>query len=228
MPLPKNTLLFGLEPKLTDNQRIFVDSIFDYQLTICNARSGTGKTTLAVACSKLIGKDLIYIFSPVEEDRLGYRPGTQCDKEMAYITPLVDALHEINEDPNQVIFYEDDFKDSNSKKSKDMMKALKEGKIWVYPRSHVFARGINIKNATVIIDEAQNFTKQEIRKVLTRIHDNCTVVMIGHSGQCDLRNGEKGGFEDYIEHFKGKDYANICELDWNFRGRLAHDADQIM
>ncbi len=227
MPLSKDNMLFGYAPKLTDEQRVYVDSIFDYQLTICNARSGTGKTLLAVSCAKLLEKDLVYIFSPIEEHRMGYRPGTQCEKELAYIVPLKDALVEINEDPNQSIFYEDDFKDSNSKKCKDMMRALKEGKIWVYPRSHVFARGTNIKNCTVIIDEAQNFSKQELRKVLTRIHDDCKVIMIGHTGQCDLKNPEQSGFQDYIEFFKDKDYANVCGLNYNFRGKLAHDADQI-
>ena len=227
MPLPKDNLLFGFTPKLTDEQRVFIDSMFDYQLTICNARSGTGKTTLAVCVAKLLGKDLVYIFSPQSENFFGFRPGTQCEKESAYIVPLKDALVEIDEDPNQVIFYEDDFKDSNSRKSKDMMRALKEGKIWVYPRSHVFARGTNIKDAFVLIDEAQNFRTSELRKTLTRIHDSCTVVMIGHSGQCDLENPEESGFVKYIEHFKDKDYANICELSWNFRGKLAHDADQI-
>ena len=227
MPLPKDNLLFGFTPKLTDEQRVFVDSIFDYQLTICNARSGTGKTLLSVACAKLFEKDLVYIFSATQESVMGYRPGTQCEKELAYIVPLKDALVEINEDPNQVVFYEDDFKDSNSKKCKDMMRALKEGKIWVYPRSHVFARGTNIKDCTVILDECQNFRINELRKVLTRIHDDCKVIMIGHTGQCDLKNPEESGFVKYIEHFKDKDYANICELSWNFRGKLAHDADQI-
>jgi len=227
MPLPPDNMLFGFEPKLTEEQRQYVNSIFDYQLTICNAKSGTGKTTLAIAVAKLLGKDLVYIFSPVFEEYCGYRPGTQSEKESAYIVPLKDALVEINEDPNQVIFYEDDFKDSNSKKSKNMMKALKEGKIWVYPRSHVFARGTNIKNCTVIIEESQNFRTNELCKVLTRIHDDCKVIMIGHTGQCDLKNAKNSGFEKYIEFFRDKDYVNVCELNYNFRGKLAQDADLI-
>jgi phosphate starvation-inducible PhoH-like protein len=59
MPLPKNSLLFGFKSKLTDEQKIYVDSIFDNQMTIVNAQSGTGKTTLAVACAKIIGKPLV-------------------------------------------------------------------------------------------------------------------------------------------------------------------------
>ncbi len=215
MPLPDGNMLFGFADKLTEEQREYVDSIFDNQLTIVNARSGTGKTTLAVACAKLLDKDLVYIFAPVEEGRMGFRPGTQAEKEREYLQPLKDALLEINEDPSQVIYDDENI---------DIIKA---GKAWVYPRSHIFARGSNIKDATVIIGESQNFTKGELRKVLTRIHDSCTVILEGHTGQCDLPTGVESGFAPYIEHFRNKEYAHVCELNWNFRGRLANDADNI-
>ena len=216
MPLPKNNLLFGFEQKLTDEQREYVDSIFDNQLTIVNARSGTGKTTLAVACAKIIGKPLLYIFSPVEENALGFTPGTVEEKEAKYITPLKDALLEINEDPSRVI------------ESEENIDNQKNGNTWVKAMSHVFARGTNIKEKTVIIDEAQNFTKPELRKILTRIHDSCTVIVIGHIGQIDLDRPSDSGFAPYIEHFKRKDYCHVCELNWNFRGRLANDADELI
>jgi phosphate starvation-inducible PhoH-like protein len=216
MPLPKDNLLFGFAEKLTNEQKEYVNSIFDNQLTIVNARSGTGKTTLAVACAKIIGKPLLYIFSPVEEQTLGYTPGTVEEKEAKYITPLKDALLEINEDPSRSI------------ESEDNLENMKSGKAWVKPISHVFARGTNIKEKTVIIDEAQNFTKSELKKVLTRIHDSCTVVIIGHIGQIDLDRPTESGFAAYIEHFKKKEYCHVCDLSWNFRGKLANDADELI
>src|SRR5690625_3524585 len=107
MPLPKESeLFFGLGPKLTEEQREYVDSIFDKRLTIVNARSGTGKTTIAVAAAKIIGMPLVYIFSPVEERSMGYRPGSQQEKEAEYHQPLIDALLEINEEPAKVIYDE--------------------------------------------------------------------------------------------------------------------------
>jgi phosphate starvation-inducible PhoH-like protein len=215
MPLPKNNLLFGFEPKLTDEQREYVNSIFDNQMTIVNAKSGTGKTTLAVACAKLLKKDLVYIFSPCEEDALGYTPGDVEEKESKYVQPLIDALEEINEDPSKVIFRKENYEN------------LKNGSVWVYPKSHVFARGTNIKKMTVIIDEAQNFTRGELKKVLTRIHDSCKVIIIGHDGQCDLDDPSKSGFVPYVEHFKDEPYVNICKLTHNFRGKLAQKADQL-
>ena len=208
-------MLFGFEPKLTEEQREYVDSIFDNQLTIVNAKSGTGKTTLAVACAKIIGKPLVYIFAPVEEGKMGFRPGTQADKEEAYRQPLLDALLEINEVPAKVVYDEEN------------MEGMKHGHVWVYPKSHVFARGTNIKDHTVIISESQNFTRGELKKVLTRIHDSCTVIIEGHTGQCDLADPRKSGFAPYIEHFRNKRYAKVIELTKNFRGRLAQDADEL-
>src|SRR5699024_5228185 len=95
-------------------------------------------------------------------------------------------------------------------------------------KSHVFARGTNIKDKFLIVDEVQNFTKSELRKLLTRVHDSCRVVLIGHTGQIDLDRPQDSGFAPYIEHFKNKDYAKVCELNWNFRGVLANDADSLV
>ncbi|CDN42049.1 MULTISPECIES: PhoH family protein [Paenibacillus] len=215
MPMPKDTLFFGFAPKLTGEQRVYVDSIFDRQITFVNARSGTGKTTLAVAAAKLIGKPLVYVFSPVEEGRMGFRPGTQREKEAAYITPLTDALYEIGENPAKVIY------------DPDNVEAQKRGDVWVYPMSHVFARGMNLKGKTVILDESQNMTRGELKKILTRIHDDCRVIVIGHTEQCDLPQPGKSGFAPYIEHFRGEPYASVCELTVNFRGQLAQKADEF-
>ncbi|MCA1025688.1 PhoH family protein [Cytobacillus kochii] len=215
MPLPNDCLLFGFEPKLTNEQRIYVDSIFDKSLTFVNAPSGSGKTTLAVACAKLLGKDLIYIFAPVEEKKMGFRPGNQQEKEMEYLQPLKDALLEIGEEPERVIHSENNIDNQ------------KNGTVWVYPKSHIFARGTNIKDCVVIISESQNFTRGELKKILTRIHDTCTVIVEGHTGQCDLPDPSKSGFNAYIEHFTGEDYVSVCELSRNFRGRISRKADEL-
>jgi phosphate starvation-inducible PhoH-like protein len=215
VPLPTNNLLFGFEPKLTDEQRTYVDAIFDKRLTIVNAKSGTGKTTLAVACAKLIGKPLIYIFAPVEEKKMGYRPGNQSEKEREYLTPLKDALLEIGENPDKVIY---------DAANVELMKA---GHVWVYPMSHTFARGINLKDKTIIISESQNFTRGDLKKTLTRIHDTCSVIMEGHTGQCDLPDSNKSGFAPYIEHFRNEPYCKVLELNKNFRGQLAQHADKF-
>lgn len=220
MPLHRNNMFFGLADKLTDEQWKYVDSIVDKQFTIVNAPSGSGKTTLAVGCAKILKRDLIYIFSPVEENTLGYTPGTVEEKEEKYIVPLKDALIEIGEQPDRVI------------ESQSNINNIKQGNTWVKAMSHVFARGTNIKSTEqseklVILDEVQNFTRGELKKILTRIHDNVKVVMIGHDGQCDLKNKNKSGFIPYVKHFENEDYVSVCNLTYNFRGKLAQKADQL-
>ncbi|MCM3110018.1 PhoH family protein [Lederbergia lenta] len=216
MPLPKNNLLFGYAPKLTIEQQEYVDSIIDNQLTIVNAKAGTGKTTLAVMVAKILERDLVYIFSAVEEKTLGYTPGSVQEKEAKYTVPLKDALLEMNEDPNRSIIYEDNIEN------------VKNGNAWVQAMSHTFARGTNIKGEKlVIIDEAQNFTRGELKKVLTRIHSDVKIVLIGHDGQIDLKDSKKSGFIPYLEHFRDEDYCSVCELSVNFRGKLAAKADEL-
>lgn len=217
MPLPKDHLFFGYGSKLTDEQREYVDSMIDNQLTIVNARAGTGKTTLAVMVAKLLGRELLYVFSPVEERTLGYTPGTVEEKEEKYIGPLKSALLEINEEPSKVIWNENNIDN------------IKNGNVWVRAMSHTFLRGTNIKgNKFLIIDEAQNFTKSELKKVLTRVSDTVKVVMIGHDGQIDLKDPSQSGFIAYVEHFRNQPYAKVCELTKNFRGKLAQHADLLI
>jgi phosphate starvation-inducible protein PhoH len=226
MPLPTYAELFYDLP-LTEEQQVYADSIFDNRLTIANAKSGSGKTTVAVGCAKIIheeaikagnpnGKPLLYIFTPVQEKAMGFRKGDQEEKESEYLQPLKDALVEIGENPMQVLH------------SKDMLLGkINADNVWVEAKSHVFARGTNIKGKTVIIDEAQNFTRGELKKVLTRIHDDCTVIIIGHTGQIDLPDAKKSGFEPYMTYFSKKHYCQCVVLTKNFRGELAQDADDF-
>lgn len=214
MPLPENHLFFGFADKLTNEQRDYINSMIDYQVTMVNAVAGSGKTTLAVGVARILEMELIYIHPTVEEKRLGFTPGTEFDKIAKYHQPLKDALLEIREDPNKAIYNENN------------MDIIKSGKAWVYPMSDAFLRGSTIKgNKFVLIDEAQNFTYHQLRKIFTRIADDCKVVVCGHTEQCDLEDPSQSGFLLYLNYFKHKPYVNICELSKNFRGRFASDAD---
>src|SRR5690625_1088663 len=209
-----DNLLCGFAPKLTDEQRVTVNSILRKQRTIVNAKAGTGTATPAVACVAVIGKPLIYTFAPVEERALGFTPGTQEEKESKYITPLLDALSEIREDARLALYREG---------NPDFM----NDQTWIKAMSHVFMRGTNIKDSTLIIDEAQNMTRGDLKKVLTRVHDSTKVIMIGHTEQCDLPDPSKSGFAPYIEHYRDEPYAKVVELTKNFRGKLAQKADEL-
>lgn len=224
VPLPENNLLFGFAPRLTEEQREYVDAIFDYQLVMVNAKAGTGKTTLAVACAKLFKQPLTYIFNPVQESAMGFRPGTQSEKESIYHQPLIDALLEINENPAQCVYNEEALVNEAIRRKVSMKRVMDS--IWCYPKTPLFLRGTNLKDMTIIIDECQNFTVQELRKIFTRVHDSCKVICIGHSGQIDIP-AAKSGFVPYMEHFRGQPYCKILTLSKNFRGELANWADSF-
>lgn len=213
-----SVLLYGLRERMTDEQETMVESILTNRLTIVNAKAGTGKTTVAVAMAKYLyeTKDqrCVFLFGTPQERTLGYRPGTTAEKELEYLAPLIDALQECGEqDPLNIIQQAGDFVGSDKK--------------WIEARSHTFTRGTNLKGKTVIVEETQNLTRGELKKVLTRISDDCTVIMIGHEGQCDLPKQSSSGFIPYLEHFRNEDYCEVITLTKSFRGDLAEHADKL-
>jgi phosphate starvation-inducible PhoH-like protein len=237
MPIPQSAeLFFGL--RLTEEQKDYADSCHDNLFTGCQARSGSGKTTIAVGVGKLLGLPVHYIFPTVEEKALGFTPGNPAMKEEKYLTPLKDALIEIGEDPSTAIIrpnpqkeepeeeYVPKTKKNKYKKKNPKIQPIREGDPWIHAYSHNYMRGGNIKDSVVIIDEAQNLTKRELRKILTRIHDSCHVILIGDPNQIDI-DPKASGFVAYIEHYRTESYAQICELTKNFRGRLSAHAEAI-
>lgn len=213
-----NVLLYGLRERMTDEQEAMVESILTNRLTIVNAKAGTGKTTVAIAMAKYLyetnGQRCVFLFGTPQERTLGYRPGTTAEKELEYLAPLIDALQECGEqDPLNIIQQAGDFVGSDKK--------------WIEARSHTFTRGTNLKGKTVIVEETQNLTRGELKKVLTRISDDCTVIMIGHEGQCDLPKQSSSGFIPYLEHFRNEEYCEVITLTKSFRGDLAEHADKL-
>lgn len=215
----KDSMFYGYT--LTTEQEDYLESIFTNRLTISNSVSGSGKTTIPVLAAHYMKYDILYIFFPVQEQTSGYRPGTQSEKDKAYIGPLEDAILELGLNPFQTIRLSGD-DNVNQKKSNNGWR--------VTAVSHIFLRGRNLGKdgkLLVIIDEAQNGTRPELRKILSRIHDNAKVVLIGHTGQCDLPIQSFSGFERAIEVYKDKRYSKVCNLTKNFRGELSSDAEDI-
>jgi phosphate starvation-inducible PhoH-like protein len=246
MPLPQHNLFYGLAKTATEEQIEYANSILDNLLTVTDSISGSGKTTWAVACAKYMwqlnpDKELYYFFAPVGEKAFGFTPGDLEEKESKYLIPLRDALKEIGDDPDKAIFSkklkdepeEDDEpflspKQSKKQKRKVTNTRYKESKTlpWIHATSHVFWRGGNIKGATVIIDEAQNWTKHELKKILTRCHDDCTIIVVGHQKQCDI-DQKASGFPAYKAAAGTAPFAKIITLTKDFRGKLARWADEV-
>lgn len=209
--------------KMTEEQMALVEDALDDRVKIVwvNARSGTGKTMMAVMVAYALylnsgkNQELLYVASPVQEDALGFTAGSIKQKESKYMSPLHDALEELNMNPEQVI------------RDDENLENQKENEVWCNTKTHSYVRGTNVKGKTVILDESQNNTKNELKKILTRIHDDSKVFVIGHDRQNDLKDPRKSGFVPYLKWFEGEPYSKVHELHHNFRGKLAQKADDF-
>lgn len=215
----KDEPFYGIE--LDEEQKVFRDCIWsdDYDIVFCNAKSGSGKTTVAVGTANLLVqykkyKKIIYICSPCNEYRLGFLPGSIADKSEVYYEPLYMAMQTCGINPFTSIIT-------------DSLVASKFDEGYIKPITDVYLRGTNLNDAIVIIDEMQNFTLSNAKKTLTRVCDNTKVIAIGHSLQCDLGNSNESGFVKYINHFKDKERCAVCELHTNHRSWVSNWADEL-
>ena len=216
-------IFYGLE--LDEDQKHFRDAIWDLSkiAVICNAKAGTGKTTIALGVANLliqygIYDKITYIISPTQEQRQGYLPGDLDSKTEPYMQPLIDALITLGINPDTAIL------------SENNVQALKNGTAYIEFKADTYLRGVNFENKVVIIDEAQNYYFDDLKKTLTRIHDNCKVIVIGHTDQCDIyKKPERTGFGPYLKAFKdcNDDRLEICELNINHRGWFSNFCDNV-
>ena len=219
--MAKNNLQF-YDMILDEEQAAFVAAIKDQSKTIvfCDAPAGTGKTTLAMGAANILVQDkrndldgIIYIVSPYGEGKQGYLPGSITEKSEVYYEPAYQAMIEIGMNPYAYV------------NNKAMTEKRKPNDGIVYLLTHTYMRGINLQKKVVILDESQNYTVAELKKVLTRCHDSCKVIVIGHTGQIDIRGGS--GFAKYLEHFDGHERCAVCRLTTNHRGWLSTFADAL-
>lgn len=220
----KHTSLHDFLEKASDEQLRFCEDFFkdDVEILFNESSAGTGKTMCSVACGYAEwlnnGKKLVFIIAPVSED-LGSRPGNQSEKELAYFMGLHDAIIELNMVPEQVV--------TEMLLMNDDISQDKVSECWVSQMSHLFLRGGNLKNMTVVINEAQNFKRGELKKVLTRLHSNSKCVMEGNFKQIDLKNKDKSGFKPYMDYFKQYEGSVFHHFTINYRSRIANFADEF-
>lgn len=215
-------LMYGM--KLDDGQIKFRDAIYDSDIEIvfCNACAGSGKTTIAVSTAVLMHEyglydNIVYVVHSVG-DAQGYLPGNITQKSSVLFEPLYQALVVAGENPDNVI-------------SRDSMYAQKYGEGYVTAITDTYLRGSNLGasgKTIVIIDEAQNFDEDSLRKTLTRICPETKVIVIGHDGQIDLRNRGASGFIRCRNHFlnTGDHRVFACDLKVNHRGFISQVADE--
>ena len=210
---------YGL--KLDEEQQALVSAIrnMDKLIVFCDAPAGTGKTTLAMGAANILVHDkrnaldgIVYIVSPYGEGKQGYLPGSITEKSEVYYEPAYQAMIEVGMNPYADV-------------CADAMTAKRKGEGFVKLVTHTYLRGTNLKHKVVILDESQNYTVDELKKVLTRCHDSCKVIVIGHTGQIDIRGGS--GFARYLEHFQGQEKCAVCKLTTNHRGWISSFADEL-
>ena len=214
-----NNQFYGIQ--LDDEQRVFRDAVWnkDIDIIFVNSRAGTGKTTVATGVANLLVQygrydGIVYIMSPYGERKQGWLPGTLTEKSSVYFEAFYQALVECGINPNTAI-------------NDESLVNQKNGTGYITCITDTFLRGTNLNNAVVIIDEAQNYTTDQLKKTLTRIGSNSKVIVMGHDLQCDLDKPETSGFARYIEHFKNKDRCAVCELHTNHRGWISQWADEL-
>jgi len=165
----------------SDGQRTYVRAIFENDIVIGIGPAGTGKTYLAVACAvdalyKKRVKRIILARPAVEAgENLGFLPGDLQEKVDPYLRPLYDALEDMM--PHERV-----------------ARALEDSTIEIAPLAYM--RGRTLSDAFVILDEAQNATRAQMKMFLTRLGLNSRVVITGDKTQIDLpRHSDSGLLE---------------------------------
>jgi phosphate starvation-inducible PhoH-like protein len=170
------------------NQKLYLASIRNSDLTIGIGPAGTGKTYLAVACAvEALQADRvrrIVLVRPAVEagERLGFLPGDMAQKIDPYLRPMYDALYEMLGFDRVARFVE-------------------RNVIEVAPLA--FMRGRTLNDAFVILDEAQNTTVEQMKMFLTRIGFGSKAVVTGDITQTDLPAGRASGLRHGAEVLKG-------------------------
>jgi phosphate starvation-inducible protein PhoH and related proteins len=165
----------------TSNQVQYLRQMIEHDVTFGIGPAGTGKTFLAVACAvdaiERRGVQRIVLTRPAVEagERLGFLPGDLAQKVDPYLRPLYDALYDLMGFDR-------------------VAKAFEKGQIEVAPLA--FMRGRTLNHAFVILDEAQNTTREQMLMFLTRIGFGSKCVVTGDVSQIDLPAGVPSGLVD--------------------------------
>jgi len=185
-----------IRPK-TAGQRAFVESIDRNTLTFGIGPAGTGKTFLAVVMAvralRARQVDRVILSRPAVEagEKLGFLPGDLRDKVDPYLRPLYDALAELMDDPL-------------------VSRYLERGTIEVAPLAYM--RGRTLSDAFVILDEAQNATRDQLKMFLTRLGSGSKMIVNGDVTQVDLPGGAASGLLEAPRRFGGLPDIGIVEL----------------
>ena len=185
-----------IKPK-TLGQKAYCDAIAQNTVTLGIGPAGTGKTYLAVAAAVAAFRaeevNRIILTRPAVEagERLGFLPGDLQSKVDPYLRPLYDALFDmLGADTYQ--------------------KYLERGNIEVAPLAYM--RGRTLDDSFIILDEAQNTSREQMKMFLTRLGFGSKIVITGDVTQIDLPGGKKSGLTEAIEVLRNVPDIGIVNL----------------
>ena len=179
------------------NQKRMVQSFADNDLTFALGPAGTGKTYIAIALAVSALKNKlckrIILSRPAVEagEKLGFLPGDMKDKIDPYLRPLYDALEDMLPPLKLKEYIESDT-------------------IQIAPLA--FMRGRTLNDAVIILDEAQNTSREQMKMFLTRMGFNSKMVITGDVTQIDLPADKPSGLKQAVRVLRDVEGIGICEL----------------
>ena len=185
-----------IKPK-TLGQKRYVDAIKKNTITLGIGPAGTGKTYLAVAATVAAFRDKqvnrIILTRPAVEagERLGFLPGDLQSKVDPYLRPLYDALFDMLG-------------------AETYNKYLERGSIEVAPLAYM--RGRTLDDSFIILDEAQNTSREQMKMFLTRLGFGSKIVITGDITQIDLPRDTVSGLKEAMRVLDGVEDIAICRL----------------
>ncbi|MFP4330718.1 MAG: PhoH family protein [Alkalispirochaetaceae bacterium] len=169
-------------------QATFIKGLFENELSFCVGPAGTGKTYLAVAYAlrQILtrAKRKLVLTRPVVEagESLGYLPGDLAQKISPYLKPLYDAMENIV--PGEIL---QRFEENRT--------------IEIAPLAYM--RGRSLRDSVIILDEAQNTTREQMKMFLTRLGENTEAIVTGDITQIDLPRSNHSGLLEALRILEG-------------------------
>ena len=189
---------FGKVFPRTPNQTLYLKGLATHDISFAVGPAGTGKTYLAVAWAlrELLSKNRrkLVLTRPVVEagESLGYLPGDLGQKISPYLRPLYDSMEAL-------VPYES-------------VRRLEESRaIEIAPLAYM--RGRSLNHCVVILDEAQNTTKEQMKMFLTRLGEKSAAVITGDINQIDLPRKSESGLVHALDLLSGLDGIFVCRMD---------------
>ena len=213
---------WNIKPR-NKEQNFAIDMLLnpDIKLVSLIGRAGSGKTLCAIAAGlqQTIGMDKskniysrLIVSRPVQPmgKDIGFLPGTMEEKMLPWLMPIQDNLKYLMGDKSSLELY------------------MEKGKIEIEALTYI--RGRSISDAFVIIDEAQNLTRHEIKTIITRIGENTKIILTGDIEQIDniYVNETSNGLAHAVENFKDYKIAGHITFRKGERSELATLASKVL